>query len=63
MVKNLITKLNKIEMDEIVNNCINFYIGLCDQVFKMFVFEDQYKSLRAINPNFAINGEFIQYLK
>ena len=53
--KKLITKLNKNEMDEIVNNCINFYIELCDQVFKRFDF--QYKSLRAISPNFVINEE------
>ncbi|KNC33889.1 hypothetical protein FF38_14255 [Lucilia cuprina] len=54
--KNLITKLNKNEMDD-DDNCINFYIELCDQVFKRFDFGDQYKSLRAINPNFVINGE------
>ena len=36
-------------MNEIVNNYINSY--------KTFDFGDQYKSLRAISPNFAINKE------
>lgn len=45
------------DVEEIMNNCIQFYIELCDQILKRFDFESQYKSLNIIHPNLIVNGE------
>lgn len=55
---NLIEKsnLNNNEILNITNNCINFYIELCDQILKRFDFSDKFKSLTTINPSFIMNN-------
>lgn len=55
--KLITTELTNDEIEEIVKNCIDFYIELCDQLFKRFDFADQLKCLKGINPNALVNGE------
>lgn len=49
-------KLSQNKINEIINNCINFYIELCDQILKRFEFQNKFKSLASINPHYIING-------
>lgn len=69
LAKELISKskLNKIEINKIVNNCINFYIELANQILKRFDFEHTcYKSLNMISPNKIMkkdNNSLMEVLK
>lgn len=69
LVKELISKskLNKSEINIIINSCVNFYIELVNQILKRFDFElKSYKSLIMISPYKIMNNDnnsFMEILK
>lgn len=52
------TKLNHFELNEIIENCVNFYVELCRQIKNRFDFNSNLKCLKIINPNNFINGDY-----
>lgn len=53
------SQINENDKHDVIINCINFYIELCEQILKRFEFENKFKALNLINPNYIINEEKI----
>lgn len=51
-------KLNHFELNEIIENFVNFYVELCRQIKNRFDFNSNLKCLKIINPNNFINEDY-----